>query len=33
MHKILLMIGLLLAVDHLVLDGQLIIKQLRALSV
>jgi hypothetical protein len=31
-HKILIAIGLLVAVDHFVLDGELIIKQLRALT-
>lgn len=32
MHKIILAIGLLVAIDHFVLDGELIIKQLRVLA-
>lgn len=32
MHKLVLVIGLIIALDHFVLDGELLIKQLRQLS-
>ena len=32
MHKLLIALGLVLAIDHLFLDGELVIKQLRQLG-
>ena len=32
MHKLLAIVGLVLAIDHLLLDGQLVIKQLQRIA-
>jgi len=32
MHRLIIVLGIVIAIDHLVLDGELLIKQLRRLA-